>query len=219
MAHNTQAGALRWLQSATPGDYQPLLHAIGTCRGVIVEHAACNNGQGIGYLKLIADAGGVRAAWKAPGSAAFGTSRKVLTAASEILTDGADSNKWLQIIGNASYLQNVGLIAPVYLRVRANVMGDDAEPGNVDEGVAYLQNIHTQTVYQVKAWSPFSIHAIRKQAPDSWVKPTTEAAGLVVAESLAPDAVTSFQWQLDNTGYLANYNQQGRINVSWQGQS
>ncbi len=205
-AVNSKADALQVLLAT--GDAAADLPVIGTIDGVIVKGASHTCGPGKGVLRSERD--GRTLSWRAPGSTRFGPPVDTYADGQYLLEDGESPAKYLHVDVRTSYLQPRPTESPVYIQEYWNLGIKNisaAEAAGYDETVStafYLKNLSQSVLTNIRAWvDPASTYwEIRGQAPDPWVKPTTEEAALALGD-LAPGAQRTFLQRHRHSGPIA----------------
>ncbi len=162
-----------------------LLDRLGEIPGVMIEHVAGRNGEGIGYLACVGSDKGL--AWKAPGSTMFGPPVIPTADESYLLEDGLDTGKWLRVFVVRDHLV-AGSECRVYLRDRhANEIGgvdvtaEQAAAGNELIWSFKLANASAVTFHRVKVWIDPAVTGLALW-DSGWVAPTTEETAVVLAD-------------------------------------
>jgi hypothetical protein len=167
------------------------LTPIGTVQGVQVVHVAAMCGVGTGTLKSESAA---TLRWKAPGSVAYGEAVPVGSDGSYLLLD-ADRDKWVRVTVDVSELQSGIVEANVQLYDRynndvgqADITAAEATAGDTLTWTFTVENAGTRDISDVRVWIDAAVSDIDiSDDGATWVTPTTEDAGLVLAD-LAPAA-------------------------------
>ena len=160
------------------------LAAVETLPGVVILQAAGRNGPGTGQLQSSGD--GTLVAWRAPGSATFGTAIDCGSDGAYLFEDGEDANKWLRVQVYASYLASTPRDARVYLGdLFANgpphddVTAQEASAGDVTIYSLELVNESAVNISDLRAWIHATVSGLEISDDNAtWVNPTTEATGL-----------------------------------------
>lgn len=151
----TRSDGLRWKIS---GAEVKSLAGVGTVPGIAVLHVAGRNGPGIGILRLTG--AGQLAAWRAPGSAVFGSTVRIASDGAYLVEDGEDLSKYLRIQVYRDFLPAGGEAdSRVYIQdVYDNGLSSDevsaaeATAGLVETVTLALANDGPNAARDVKIW-------------------------------------------------------------------
>ena len=190
----SKADALRIEISSTEVRH---LAALGTIAGVAVLAVAAKNGPGSGRLRNV----GGNLGWRAPGSATFGPDVNVTADGIWLLCDGEDVGCWIRV---QVYFDNLaGEEAEVLLRDRHSsgssddtigsddVSAAEASAGDIETFTVELRNDSQVILSQVIAWLDAATADLEiSDDGAAWVSPTTEGAGLSLADIPAAGSIT-----------------------------
>lgn len=186
------------LRIETGGQESLHLTAVGTLPGVVVLAAAGRNGPGTGRLR--ADQDGTRLAWRAPGSATYGTPVVCSPDGLYLLEDGEDPDSWLRIQMRSAYAVPGHAEGRVALGDRwTNAVGHDdvtageASAGDVEGYTVTLSNDSTAGLSRVLAWLDAAVSDLEISDDDiTYVSPTSEGAALGLADIPAGGSITLY---------------------------
>lgn len=166
----------------------PQLASVGTIDGVRVLQAAGRNGPGAGLLDYDATAGTL--AWRAPGSATFGTAVTLAGDGEYLLLDGDDADKWLRVQVYDDWLPPATTQAQVNLSDLFNtpvssidVSYEKALSGDVAAWTVDLNNQAGETIHGLVAWLDADTDYLELSWDGStWSAPTTEGAAIAAGD-------------------------------------
>ena len=196
------------------------LRGIGTVPGVQVTTVGGRNGVGKGALRY--NSSGL--SWRAPQSVAFGTPVNVAAGGLFFLTDGADADKWVQVLVTAAYLPTTYLAAEVCLSDYFNnavAPADHTEGGAAAEWSFSLKNYTAGTITGITAWldadTPENRECeIKWTAGGTYSQPWYEAQALTVfgSNSLAAGASAAIYVRRNTIGTRSAV-RSVRVHISW----
>ncbi len=190
----THADQLRIEVSATEVVH---LTVIGAIHGVVPVAVAALGAPGVAIIRAAGEAGN-ELAWQAPGSANFGPATVPTADGVYLLEDGDDPDKWLRVQVYTASLSGQPEQSTVYLTDRyANgppyddVTAAEAAAGDVATYTLTLTNDGTVTISQLVGWIDAAVTGLEiSDDGAAWVAPTTEAAGLALADVAPASSVT-----------------------------
>lgn len=185
----TRADALRFTVSSVEVTH---LAAVGSLPGLAITSASAANGPGTGALRTT-PASASRVQWKAPGSSTWGPAVDVSAGGAALLEDGENPAAFVRVTASASYLPAAGVESRVLLRdVHNNGSGGDdvtaneATAGLVESWSITLEHDGGFPITNLVAWIDAGVSGLEISDDNAtWVSPTSEAAGLALA-NLAP---------------------------------
>lgn len=211
------------LRIETGGSESLHLTAMGTLPGVVVLAAAGRNGPGMGRLK--ADETGTRLAWRAPGSATYGTPVVCSPDGLFLLEDGEDRDSWLRVHLRSAYAVPGHAEARIALGDRwANAVGHDdvtageASAGDVEDYTVTLANDSAAGLSQVKVWIDTAVSDLEISDDDiTYVSPTTEGTALGLADIPAAGSITLYLRRTIGAAEPSDPDVLNHLHFSWQG--
>jgi len=170
------------------------LRLIGTLPGVRPLAVAGHCGPGSARLK----SDGSRLSWRAPESATWGPWVAAASDGAVVLEDGEDRSKWLRVYVHAAYLidsyqERVVRLADTFGNAigHEDVAAAEALAGDTTSYQLTLQNDSAAGVSNLVAWLDADVDDLEISDDGSnWVSPTSEAAGLALADIAPGDAIT-----------------------------
>jgi len=192
---------------AVAGVESPSLRVVGTLPGLapLLASGAC--GPGVARLRTAGD-GAV--AFRAPGSAAWGSAQPIAADGTYVLEDGQNRDASLRVAAHVDYLPAAAAEALVYLRDRfGNHVGHDdvsaaeAAAGHDESWAVTLVNAGHVVLHDLVAWVEAGQGVAISDDDAAWVTPTDEAHGLALADLVVDATDTLYVQRTTAAGAVA----------------